>query len=158
MFYRKGIVSTTNKVFMITNLMFFAFVLGYLTSPPVEAAGSKLISACANKANGSLRLATKCTKLETLISWNQSGIQGPSGVQGPSGPKGNDASYKTKTVSITYLGVGSKCGDGSPTESTYDDAFTFKDTYPYRFDVSQLSKQSGWTLSTACSLKIKVLD
>jgi hypothetical protein len=145
-------MSTLNRVFMITNLLFFAFVLGYLSSPPVEAAGSKTISACANKSNGSMRLGTKCTKLENLITWNQSGIQGPRGASG------NNASINTKQVTIRYIGDGldtfSPCGAGTP--GLYlDDQYTFNG---YRFNDTYLNNELAWTRHPTCSITLNVIN
>ncbi len=62
------------------------------------AAGSGTIHACANKRNGSLRLANRCRKSEKGLSWNgqgprgatgATGLQGPRGQQGIQGPQGN---------------------------------------------------------------------
>jgi hypothetical protein len=52
-----------------------------------EKAFADTISACVKK-NGQMRIAEKCRKNETPISWNTLGPQGPAGPQGIQGPQG----------------------------------------------------------------------
>jgi hypothetical protein len=109
-----------------------------------------LISACVNKSNGSMRIATKCTKLENLLTWNQSGIPGPRGVSG------NDAFLRTKEVTIRYIGAGVStfrpCGDGQP-GNFWDDNYTFNG---FRFSDTYLNDQFSWTQRPSCSITLKV--
>ena len=49
------------------------------------------IYACVNNYNGNIRIvdaSTTCRPDEYLLSWNQTGPQGPTGAQGPQGPQG----------------------------------------------------------------------
>jgi hypothetical protein len=50
--------------------------------------GGPVIRACTNKKTGALRLASKCSRSERAIRWNQTGPQGPAGPNGAGGPKG----------------------------------------------------------------------
>lgn len=50
----------------------------------------KTITGCIDKKSGVLRISANCSKSETLISWNQQGIQGDVGAQGPAGVNGTD--------------------------------------------------------------------
>jgi len=58
------------------------------------AAGSsnqKVIQACVNKGNGTVRVvadAAACTSNESALTWNQEGPSGTPGAQGPAGPAG----------------------------------------------------------------------
>jgi hypothetical protein len=54
------------------------------------AAGGSRIHACANKKNGSLRLAGRCQSTEKAVTWNVKGPQGPQGVKGLRGPAGTN--------------------------------------------------------------------
>ena len=50
-----------------------------------------VILGCVNKSSGEIKIvstAGQCKSNEALISWNQSGIQGPAGPAGPQGPQG----------------------------------------------------------------------
>ena len=49
---------------------------------------SNSISGCVNKKTGVLRIASKCSSTEKIISWNSTGVQGPQGVQGEKGDAG----------------------------------------------------------------------
>lgn len=51
-----------------------------------SAATPKKITTCANKKSGAIRLATKCAKTETKLTWNQSGPVGPRGATIHNGP------------------------------------------------------------------------
>ena len=54
-------------------------------------AGDNIIYGCAQKATGTLRIVsspTRCTAMETPISWNITGPPGPQGPAGPAGPRG----------------------------------------------------------------------
>jgi hypothetical protein len=50
----------------------------------VSAAGNSTIKACANKQTGAMRYIKKgaCKKTESILLWNQQGLQGPQGPQG----------------------------------------------------------------------------
>jgi len=50
-----------------------------------------IILGCVNKSSGEIKIvstAGQCKSNEALISWNQTGIQGPAGPAGPQGPQG----------------------------------------------------------------------
>jgi len=58
-----------------------------LLQPSISiAATPKKITTCANKKTGVIRLATKCAKTETKLTWNQSGPVGPKGATIHNGP------------------------------------------------------------------------
>lgn len=48
-----------------------------------------VISGCVNKTSGVLRIATKCSKTEVILKWNQRGLQGEQGIQGLQGIPGD---------------------------------------------------------------------
>lgn len=50
------------------------------------------ISACVEKKTGALRIASKCTKSEVSLKWNQRGPAGPQGIQGLPGANGEKGS------------------------------------------------------------------
>jgi hypothetical protein len=56
----------------------------------VNAAGDVTVTACADKKTGVMRYIAKgkCKKTETLLSWNQMGLQGTPGLTGAAGTKG----------------------------------------------------------------------
>jgi len=67
------------KIFIICNLV-FAILLMIQTETLAQ-----VINACANHGNGTLRLVNSpedCKPMETAISWNTGGIQGPPGPAG----------------------------------------------------------------------------
>lgn len=69
--------------------VFAAGVVG--TSAWLNATNDNVITACANKKTGVLRYLTKgsCNrKTETQVTWNQTGVAGPTGSKGDAGPKG----------------------------------------------------------------------
>ena len=49
---------------------------------------SNEISGCVNKKTGVLRISTKCSAAERLITWNKQGLQGIQGEQGLQGIQG----------------------------------------------------------------------
>ena len=55
-----------------------------------------VISGCVNKTSGILRIATKCSKTEVILKWNQRGIQGEQGIQGLQGIPGDKGEPGTK--------------------------------------------------------------
>lgn len=78
--------------------------------------GSSVIRACADKKNGSLRLAGRCRRGERSVSWAKegrpgapgppgapgaSGSRGEAGPGGEPGPRGPGATYFSTTVSQT---------------------------------------------------------
>ena len=77
---RRIVLSTS----VVIGLGVFAFA-----SIPSE---SGIISGCYKKSGGSLRVidrsVTNCGRDETLLSWSQTGPQGPAGPQGPQGETG----------------------------------------------------------------------
>ena len=52
------------------------------------ASGPAVISACANKQTGALRLAQRCTDSERAVTWGQTGPRGAQGPRGATGPRG----------------------------------------------------------------------
>lgn len=90
-----------NRLITTLNLLLaivLVLALGTVNSQQASAANSS-INACANKTTGQLRLAPpKCKATEKPISWNMQG------------PAGTDASVKTETVVLSYLGLDTGCG------------------------------------------------
>lgn len=90
-----------NRIITTLNLLLaivLVLTLSSLTTQQASAANSQ-INACANKSTGQLRLSPpKCKTTEKAVAW---GIQGPAG---------SDASVKTETVVISYLGLDTGCG------------------------------------------------
>lgn len=87
--------------FSTRSLSISALALSFLTliSSNIYFASSSPseISGCVNKKTGTLRIASKCTSTEKLITWNkqgpqgiqgEQGLQGIQGVQGEVGPQG----------------------------------------------------------------------
>lgn len=141
-------MSTLNRVFLTSNLLLLALILGVQSTPPVNAAGSDEISACASKSSGALRISKKCTKSESIISWSKTGASG------------KDALVKTKQVKIRYVGDSDlrwPCGEGTPITIARS-VFTFKEQSPYSFDVAQLTSQSGWSRNQICEVTLNVLE
>ena len=81
----------------------FSFVTLVSTNIYFASSDSNAIVGCVNKKTGNLRISSKCTSAEKLISWNkigpqgipgpqgligETGIMGPQGVPGSEGPKG----------------------------------------------------------------------
>jgi hypothetical protein len=63
----------------------------------LAATSAGTVQACAKKSNGALRLANRCNRGETGVSWSirgprglpgVPGAEGPGGLQGPQGPQG----------------------------------------------------------------------
>lgn len=150
-------MSTTNRIFLVLNLLIGAFLLGSMSSQSVSAVESNgVISACVSKSNGALRISNKCTKLETRISWNQTGPAGaigPAGPAGPAGIPGTDAYVKTKTIQIKYIGTGSDCGTGG--WSFLADTRTYSG---WSLSPSNLSNSLNWTYNSYCTAYIKVVE
>lgn len=145
---------TSNRVFLVVNLLIGAFLLGSMSSQSVSASESNAISACANKSSGALRISSKCTKSEKPITW------------GKTGPKGDSAYIQTKVVTIHYIGDGknllSPCGDGQETFSsmfgykakTYDGWFSgIKD-----LDWANLTSNGKWIQNPYCEITLKVIQ
>lgn len=60
-------------------------------SSAVAGAAGGVINACVNNGSGAIKIVgpgDTCKNNETLLSWNQQGIQGPQGPTGPQGPQG----------------------------------------------------------------------
>lgn len=78
--------------------LFAAFFLGIISSSLVyiavaRAADSTILTACVTRLAGVPRFvsdASKCTKSETVVTWNQQGPMGPAGPQGPAGTGGSN--------------------------------------------------------------------
>ena len=137
-------MSTLNRIFVITNLLLFSFLLGPFSSLPVEAASSGTISACANKSSGALRISQKCTKSEQQVSWSKSG------------ETGNVTPVKTKVVTLNYIANGDRCSQGGGTFVGF--TYTLNAGSPIRFDAPRLASSSWWTLNQTCTITLKVLD
>ena len=151
-------MSTSNRVLLVINLLVGAVLLGSASSQSVSAVESNsVISACVNKSSGALRISSKCTKTERPLTWNQTGIQGPTGPQGPAGPKGTDASIKTKLITIKYIGNGTSllgCGDGSVGLAT-GTATTYTN---WQYGSVFLTNRYNWQSNPYCSLTIRVIE
>lgn len=89
-------MSTFNRALLLANLLIGAFLLGSASSQSVSAVESNVITACANKTTGALRISSKCSKSERLITWNKTGLAGPKG------DTGSNALLNTKTITIYY--------------------------------------------------------
>jgi len=147
-------MSTFNRALLLANLLIGAFLLGSASSQSVSAVESNVITACANKTTGALRISSKCSKSERLITWNQTG------------PAGTDAYVNTKLVTIRYVGDGSQwatgCGDGKETfgslfgfnAKTFDGYFTGSREY----DLNSLTSNTDWTKNPYCSITLKVVQ
>lgn len=134
---------TSNRVLLVVNLLIGAFLLGSMSSQSVSASESNVISACANKLTGALRISGTCTKSERPITWNQTGV---------AGPKGDSAYVSTKLVTIQYIGNGFSCGDGIPSVGTVK---TYKS---WSTDVSNLTSSWNWTSNTYCYITLRVVQ
>ena len=145
-------MSKTNRVLLVVNLLIGAFLLGSTSSQSVSATESgAVISACVAKSNGALRISSKCTKLETPITWNQTGVAGPIG---PIGPKGDSVYPNTKLVTIRYIGGSGlfACGDGFETFSSV------RMYNHWSTDTSNLTKSWNWSSNPICSITIRVVQ
>jgi hypothetical protein len=73
----------------------FSFLTLVSTNIYFASSNSNEITGCVNKKTGILRISSKCTSSERLISWNKigpQGVKGDTGVQGETGaigPKGD---------------------------------------------------------------------
>jgi len=146
-------MSKSNRVFLVINLLIVAFLLGSMSSQSVSASESNVISACANKLTGALRVSSKCTKSERPISWNQTGVAGPTG---PTGPNGSDAYVITKLVTIHYIGDGTSltpCGDGMT--SLFGTATTYTN---WQYGSVFLSNRYNWQSNPYCSITLRVVQ
>jgi hypothetical protein len=139
-------MSKSNRIFLVVNLLIGAFLLGSMSSQSVSASESNVIIACANKSTGALRVSSKCSSTERLITWNKTG------VQGPRGPDGSDAIANTKLVTIRYIGDGFSCGDGMSSVGTVK---TYKS---WSTDVSNLTSTWNWTSNTYCYITLRVVQ
>jgi hypothetical protein len=87
------------RKFSTRSISISALVLSFVTLISTNiyfaSSNSNEISGCVNKKTGALRIATKCTPSERVISWSKTGpqgipgIQGIQGVPGEQGPKGD---------------------------------------------------------------------
>jgi hypothetical protein len=77
-----------NKTLIAINLS----VVALMSSQSVFAAGTSTINACVNKTTGVVRIVTKCTSKEKVITWNQTGVAGSKGDTGDTGSKGDTGS------------------------------------------------------------------
>jgi hypothetical protein len=144
---------TSNRVFLVVNLLIGAFLLGSMSSQSVSASESNAISACANKSSGALRISSKCTKSERPITWNQTGVAGPTG---PTGAKGSDAYVITKLVTIRYIGDGTSltpCGDGK--SSLFGTATTYAN---WQYGSVFLTNRFNWQSNPYCSITLRVVQ
>lgn len=72
------------KFFLYVGLFALAGVAIGTAAPTPE----EVISGCANKTSGVLRIAAKCSKSEVTLKWNKRGIEGKEGIQGLQGIPG----------------------------------------------------------------------
>lgn len=66
-------------------------VVAFAAGSTTPASASDVLTACAQKNVGQLRLVNNvndCRKPEVSVQWNEVGIQGPIGPVGPAGPAG----------------------------------------------------------------------
>lgn len=149
-------MNNLNRMLLSLNL-FLAVLLVSSFAQPVSAQSSSVISACASKSSGALRISTKCTKSENPISWNKTGVQGPSGT---------DAFMPTKLVTVYYTGDGTKlfspCGDGQETISSLlgNKAKTYEGFFLglRESDLGSLTSNGNWTANPYCSITLRVVQ
>jgi hypothetical protein len=72
---------------MIISLAALVFAMSGL-AVAASVGGSGTINACYRKKGGSLRIATRCSKREKVLSWKRRGPQGLRGFQGIQGQQG----------------------------------------------------------------------
>jgi len=80
----------STRTFSVAGFL-FSFAALISTNIYFAASDSNQISGCVNKKTGVLRIASKCTSVENMITWNKvgpQGIKGETGAQGQSGPQG----------------------------------------------------------------------
>ena len=68
-----------------------AAIVGTSTIGFASAAETGLISACVNNSSGDIKIVAgtgPCKTNEMLLTWNQTGPQGPTGATGATGPQG----------------------------------------------------------------------
>ena len=79
--------------FSTRSISISALVISFITLISTNiyfaSSNSNEVSGCVNKKTGTLRIATKCSSSEKLISWNKNGPQGIQGEPGLQGPKGD---------------------------------------------------------------------
>jgi len=66
--------------------LFLSFLTLLTSNIYFASSESNGISGCVNKKTGALRISSKCTSAEKLITWNK---VGPQGIKGETGPKGD---------------------------------------------------------------------
>jgi hypothetical protein len=76
--------SISTRTFAVAAFLFSLLTL-VSTNVYFASSNSNEITGCANKKTGILRISSKCTSSERLISWNKIG---PQGVKGDTGGKG----------------------------------------------------------------------
>ena len=86
----------------------------------VSAANDSVLTACANKKTGVMRLLTKgsCSKSESKISWNIQGLSGTQGLQGPRGANGLDGPMGSTGPSASDFASQNICGAGGTSPCT----------------------------------------
>ena len=98
-------MSTTNRLLLTMNtLLALILVLVLVQALPTPAsAASSIVTACANKKTGVLRLAKPaCTSRETKVKW---------GITGPAGKAGTTGTLNTQSISY-YTPNPFSCGLG----------------------------------------------
>jgi hypothetical protein len=68
---------------------------GLMEGSALAAAGGT-VRACANKKTGALRLAIRCKKGESAVTWNAQGVPGASGPKGGTGAAGSNGAAGAK--------------------------------------------------------------
>ena len=93
----RGIAATRRSVMRSTSTIVVTAAGGLVLGGSAVAAAQipghdGVISACYPKSGGKLRIldahSASCRKRETVLTWNQSGPQGPTGPGGPAGSSG----------------------------------------------------------------------
>jgi hypothetical protein len=80
----------STRTFSIAGFL-FSFAALISTNIYFAASDSNQISGCVNKKTGVLRIASKCTSVDNMITWNKvgpQGLKGETGAQGQIGPQG----------------------------------------------------------------------
>ena len=132
----------------------------------VQAASDSIITACASKSSGAIRLLNKgsCKKTETKVSWNMQGIQGLQGPPGDTGPKGDSGAAATapRVVDATgkYLGVAIGDGQGgglTPDFLTLADGrlWLFNST---KYQVQGTARGGYFYADNSCSVPLGAID
>jgi len=95
--------SISTRTFAVAAFL-FSFLTLVSTNIYFASSNSNEITGCVNKKTGILRISSKCTSSERLISWNKIGPQGENGAIGAQGIKG-DIGPKGETGATGLQGI-----------------------------------------------------